>query len=788
MAMEEKGEKKRKRFNWKKFLFYSGGGVVLLVIIGFLFLNHYVGKSLEVVEGSVKLAEITDEVVVITDEVGVPHIKATNEQDLYTAQGYVQAQRRMLQMELSRRQASGTLSEIIGAGAVSNDKYFRALGLRRAAEKSFDLYNDHAKDVLQWFADGVNAYINEAKENGTLPFEFSLIGAEPDEWTPLDSLTIGKFMAFDLGGHWERQAFNYYLLNKYSNEKAYELFPTYPEGKMTIIDGDEIDIAASFKDAVIPHEFNGSNNWVVSGEKTASGKPLLADDPHLGLSTPSIWLQMHLETDDLNVSGVIFAGIPGIILGHNEHIAWGVTNVGPDVQQLYIEKRNPDNDSEFLYEDEWEKADVIKEPIRVKDNETIDYEVLETRHGPIISEFAKESGEDTVLSLRWTALDATPELQAVIQMNHATNWDEFEVALEDFHAPAQSFVFASQDGTIAYKANGKIPIYEKSKHALVPLPGWQAEYEWDGFIPFDELPRVINPEKGFMATANNKITPNNYPHHISNVWAQPYRYERIYEVLDASDNLTVQDMKDLQMDPTNLRAREFVPYFIEAIKDESLTDREQKLITLMEEWDYTDVVHLPQPLIFDHWFQSIEDLLFADIPEDMMDLFSGKQQTADELLRKGNRSIWIDEKGGLEEVVLQSFQTAIEEIEESFGSNEKKWRWGDFHQVQFKHPLSSANKYLGYVFNKKPLPVNGSKVTPMAASHDGDGIVNHGASWRFVIDLNDTDLGYHIVGPGQSEHIKSASYSNQLEDWINGTYHETSLTTYKGKKLLLTHP
>jgi len=784
--MEEHVHKVKKKRSWKKILFIFGGLVALLLISGLFFINHFVNKSLATVEGTIELHGITEEVTVITDDDGVPHIKATNEQDLYMAQGYIQAQNRMLQMELSRRQASGTLSEIIGEAALSNDKYFRALGLRRAAEDSYELYSDDAKNVLQWFADGVNAYINEAKENGSLPFEFTLIGAEPEEWTPLDSLTIGKYMAFDLGGHWERQAFNYYLLNEFSTEKAYELFPTYPEGRMPIIEADEIDIAASFKDAVIPYPFNGSNNWVVSGDKTASGMPLLADDPHLGLSTPSIWFQMHLETDEMNVSGVIFAGVPGIILGHNDHIAWGVTNVGPDVQQLYIEKRNPDNEMEFLFDGEWEEATVIKEPIKVKGKDTVDYEVIETRHGPIISEFAEESGEKAVLSLRWTALDPTPELQAVINMNKATNWEEFELALEDFHAPAQSFVFASVDGTIAYKANGKIPIYEKGKDALLPLPGWEKESEWDGFIPFDELPRVVNPEKGFIATANNKIAADNYPYHISNVWAQPYRYERIYEVLDSKDNLTVQDMKDLQMDAVNLRAREFVPYFNEVLQNEPLTEKEKELLALMMEWNFEDHVDLPQPLIFDHWLTAIEEILYKDISEDVMDMFSAHGQTTDELLRMGDRSIWIDENGGLSEILTDALRIAMIELEEDYGSDPTKWQWGDYHQVQFKHPLSSANKYLAYIFNKKPLPVNGSNVTPMAASYKEEGLVNHGASWRFVIDVENIDLGYHIVGPGQSEHIKSPWYSDQTEDWVNGTYHETSITSYEGHELILT--
>src|SRR5690625_13103 len=402
----------KKKHRWKKVVLILIGLILLTLVGAGFYLNQFAKKSLPQIEGEIALP-VSENVTVYTDINGVPHIKAKNLQDLYTAQGFVQAQHRMFQMELSRRQASGTLSEIIGEATINNDKYFRTLGLRRAAEKSYALYDGEAKDVLQWFSDGVNAYIESAKANGTLPVEFTLLGIEPGEWTPIDSLTIGKYMAFDLGGHWERQAFNYYLLNEFSEEEAYELFPEYPEGRMTIVQDDEItvsknsafrnelnanivelekiDIATSFKDAIIPEPFNGSNNWVISGDKTANGKPLLADDPHLGLATPSIWLQMHLEAGEMNVGGVIFAGVPGIILGHNEHVAWGVTNTGPDVQQLYIEKRNPDDETSFLFEGEWEKATVISEPIHVKGGEIIDYEVIETRHGPIISEFAEES-------------------------------------------------------------------------------------------------------------------------------------------------------------------------------------------------------------------------------------------------------------------------------------------------------------------------------------------------------------------------------------------------------------
>ncbi|MBO1003644.1 penicillin acylase family protein [Pseudogracilibacillus auburnensis] len=776
---------KKKRWNWKKIIVSFIGVLVIGLIFGFFFVHHYINKSLPQVEGTIEIP-VSSEVVVYTDENGVPHIKADNAQDLYTAQGYVQAQNRIFQMELSRRQASGTLSELIGEATVSSDKYFRTLGLRRAAEKSYDHYSEDAKKVLQWFSDGVNAYIKDAKANGTLPVEFTLIGTEPGEWTPIDSLTIGKYMAFDLGGHWERQAFNYYLLNQFSLEKAYELFPSYPKGRMTILDEEEINIAASFKEAIIPEPFNGSNNWVISGEKTASGMPLLADDPHLGLGTPSIWYQMHLESNDLNVSGVIFAGVPGIILGHNENIAWGVTNTGPDVQQLYMEKRNPQNKEEYLFEGEWERANMIKEPIKVKGKETVDYEVVETRHGPVVSEFAEDGGKDAVLSLRWTALDATTELQAILNLNKASNWEEFEKALEDFHAPAQNFVFSSIDGTIAYKANGKIPIYDNSEDALLPLPGWDQKYEWNDFIPFDELPKVVNPEKGFIATANNKVAGESYPYHISNVWAQPYRYERIFEVLAENDQLTVQDMKDLQMDAVNLRAREFVPIFIQTLKEEQLSEAEENALSVLREWNYVDDVDLAGPLIFDEWFAEIETIMYEEISDDVMHLFSNMGQSTDELLRLGNDSIWIDDHGGIKSILKESLTKTVANLEDAYGKKQESWKWGDYHKVEFKHPLASANKVLGYYFNaEKPLPVNGSGVTPLAARHYDNGIVYHGASWRFVIDLDDISVGHHIVGPGQSGHVKSPWYNDQVEDWVEGNYHETTISNEEGMELKL---
>ncbi|KGX84299.1 penicillin acylase family protein [Pontibacillus litoralis] len=761
-----------------------------IVVGGLLFLNSWINRSLPQVEGEVAINGLHASVEVIRDANGVPHIKAENEWDLYRAQGFIQAQDRLFQMDMARRQASGQLSEVVGSATVTQDKYFRALGLRRAAQKSYEAYSQESKEILQAYADGVNAYITQAEENNRLPVEFTLMGNSPEPWTPLDSLTIGKYMAFDLGGHWERQAFHYYLLQTLPKEKALELFSTYPEQAPTIIQEAEIDVASLLQQAVIPHSYNGSNNWVVSGEKTASGKPLLADDPHLGLATPSIWYEMHLSSPEQNVSGVIFAGVPGIILGHNDSIAWGVTNTGPDVQQLYIEKRHPDQPNEFLFEGEYEEAAVIEEPIKVKGEGTVAYEVMETRHGPIISQFAEASGEEAVLSLRWTALDATAELEAIIEMNKATNWNQFERALEKFEVPAQNFVFASQDGTIAYKANGKIPIYSNGDDALLPLEGWKAENEWDGYIPWDELPRVVNPDKGYIATANNKVVGEDYPYHISNNWAQPYRYKRIAQVLEQGDDFTAAEMKNLQMDQHNLQGEEFVPIFLEHVDQGALSDEEQKAIAILKEWNYVDAVDGAAPLIFHTWMQTFSKQLYEeDIPEEMIKLFNGRAQTTDELIRQAHRGeevIWIEEQGGLRQALTIALEETVAMLSEQYGSDATKWKWGDYHQVSFEHPLSSVS-YLERFFNPKdPIPVGGSKVTVMAAAYEEDtGIVDHGASWRFVADTADLTQASHTVSPGQAGHFRSEWYHNQRDQWVTGEYHQTKVKQYEGSVLML---
>ena len=760
---------------------------------------YLIHKSLPVVEGELTLPDLQAPVTVWRDTHGVPHIEAQSEHDLYIAQGFVTAQDRIFQMDLSRRQASGQLSEVVGEQALSRDKFFRTLGLRRAAEASWNSYSDSAKDVMKWFADGVNDYIHQAKDNNTLPIEFTLLGYKPTDWQVVDSLTIGKYMAFDLGGHWKGQAFRYQLSQQLPADKVLDLFPVYPADGAKIIQAAKdhpLDVSNLFADAMFPNEMNGSNNWVVSGSKTASGVPLLSDDPHLELGTPAIWYETNLKAPGINVSGVIFAGIPGIIVGHNDKVAWGVTNVGPDVQDLYIEKRNPANKNEFEYMGKWEPATVIKEEIKVKGSAPVPYDVVVTRHGPIISEFAHDNHPDTALSLRWTALQPSTELEAVQQFGKAQNWEEFKKALTYFDVPAQNFVFASKDGTIAYRANGLIPIRKKGDSSM-PVPGWTDEYEWKGYIPWEELPTVVNPSSGFIATANNKVVGDSYPYHISNVWAQPFREKRIQEVLSSKDKMTPEDMMALQFDSKDLRAEEFLPALLPKIEngtdEKKLRPIDRDAIQLLKQWNREDQKDMGAPLVFHFWMDEFSNVLFKpELNANMMDLFEGLPQTVDQLIRAaaaGKPGPWMRDKGGLAEVAMTAFQRAVDRAVELEGSNASKWNWGKFHHATFHHPLSSA-KPLNLLFDPVSTPMPGSKTTVEAAAYNlQTGEVNDAAVWRTVVDFTDLSRSFNVVGPGQSGHVLSPWYDDQIKDWTTGHYHVTStdpsVYAQKGHKLIL---
>ena len=598
-------------------------------------------------------------------------------------------------------------------------------------------------------------------------------------------------MAYDLGGHWDHQSFNNWILNNLGEDNLKQLLPesfSKNPNSEEIIKANLTANANINKDTAKierPPMENGSNDWVVSGKKTKSGKPLLADDPHLGLSTPSVWYQMTLSTPNHKVSGVIFPGIPGIILGHNENIAWGVTNFGPDVQDLYIERRQSDNPYKFEYDGKYYDAQVDKYSIKVKGQDDEQFEVVNTKHGPIIDFLLKPLGnENTSFSMQWTALESTQELEAILNIDKAKNWEEFEKALENFKAPAQNFVFADNQGNIAYKSNGNVPIRKKGNGNL-PVPGYSSEYGWTGYISYDKLPKIVNPEQGFIATANTETVKTDY--HTSNVWAQPYRKERIDEVLSEKNNLTADDMKKLQMDTKNLYAKEFLTNLLKNVNKDKVSKNE--VYDKLSSWDNINNKDEAAPLIFDAWMKKIQAHILKDkMSEEAYKFMPHKESYVDKILRdslNGKKINLIEEKGGLNTVLTGSLNETISELEGKYGKDVNKWKWGNGHTLGFRHPLSKSSALLAYFLNPKEYPISGSKVTVQAAKQNEEGLVNHGASWRFVYDF-DTKTGYHVVGPGQSGHVLSDNYDDQITKWVNGEYTSESIGNIpKGKTLEL---
>jgi penicillin amidase len=790
--------KVRARRPARRWLRYSVLALVVLLLMAAGGSYSFARRSLPQVSGSLRLAGLSSAVTVYRDEWGVPHIEAQTRSDLFRAQGYVTAQDRLWEMDLSRRAAAGRLSEVMGASQLGTDKFFRALLLKQSAELSVQSYSPWTMEALNAFSEGVNAFIADATAASKLPVEFTLLGYKPEPWTAGDSAAIGKLMAYDLGGNWTGEVYRYLLRQKVGDDLAKQLWPTYPDNGITILKGtaaatapalaelppmgSAVDLSGLLAAAVYPDEFAGSNNWAVSGKLTATGKPLLANDPHLGLRTPAIWYQTHLvlnsADEKLNVIGVTFPGAPGIVIGHNDKVAWGVTNTGPDVQDLYIERRNPANPYQFEYQGNWEDAKVYKDAIKVKGAADVPFEVVVTRHGPIISEVAgsEKSRPQEALAMKWTAHMPTTELEAILMLDKATNWTEFRNGLRKFLVPTQNFVFAGVDGTIAYHAAGIVPVRAQGD-GTVPVPGQTGTYEWTGFIPFDEMPEVVNPADGYIATANNKVMGDAYPHFLTTSWAEPYRATRISQVLQSKTGLTADDMRILQGDFANLQAQTVLPVLLPPLEKAGLSGVEQGALALLKGWNHVDAADSGAPLVYHLWRKHLDEKLYVPLmDQELYKQMDDKGNVTDEILRRaaaGSENDWVKKAGGLAQLAVDSFRSAVAEAASLQGKEPQQWAWGRYHQIGPVHPIGGAVKPLGWLLNTKQYPVGGSNVTVAAMSFKGaNGAVTNSAPWRQVVDLGDlAGNSRDVLTPGQSGHFLSQWYASQEQLHVNGQLH-----------------
>jgi penicillin amidase len=746
-------------------------------------------------KGMIKLTGLSAPVEVIRDHWGVPHIYAKTESDLYFAQGFVHAQDRLWQMDFQRRLVAGRLAEVLGEKALPVDRWMKILGMRRAAEGDLSILPQEARTVIDAYNAGVNAWI----ARGLFPLEFTLLRYKPEPWTALDSLSWGKMMAWTLSVNWEAELLRAQLIAILGPEVAAELEPGPVSDEPFVIppgtDYSKIGTTAS-KRAKSARKLSGppasgglgSNNWVLSGSRTTTGKPLLANDMHLQMSIPAIWYESHLVGGDLELSGVTFPGVPGIVAGHNRDVAWGFTNGFPDVQDLYMEhiRRTDDGQVQYEYQGEWLDAEVHQEPIRVKGKETVNQEVIVTRHGPIINQLAPDLSGETPLALHWTAYDPEQLFSALYQMNRAHNCLEFKEALRTWGTPSQNTVYADTQGNIAYTLTGRVPIRPKGD-GRVPVPGWTGEYEWSGFIPFDELPHLYNPPEGFIATANNRTVDGSYPYFLSTDYISSNRVTRIIELIKARPKLDLAAIQDMHFDQVSPHARS-IARILSTLKTD---DPELKIvIDAMGKWDGNLSPDSPEASVYEVFYRRLVLLINSGSLGDLAVRYLGKGPVP--LLAEtsifGEHAMewiisWLKDQASArrgtkkarsrDELLSKALRETVDELKHRFGPSMDSWAWKKLHRIRFSHTLGSV-KPLDQLFNRGPYPVGGDSNTiwnTATGYYDLSVDAMVGPPHRFIADLGDLDHCFGILTPGQSGHPFSKHYADQIKAWFTRGYH-----------------
>jgi penicillin amidase len=725
--------------------------------------------------GTLRVPGLQAPVEVVRDRWGIPHITAQNAPDLFFAQGYVHAQDRLWQMELHRRTASGRLSELFGEVTLDTDRLLRTVGLRRVAQEELAIQDPQTRAALEAYARGVNAFVDSHR--GRLPVEFLLLRTAPEPWTPVDSLAFAKLMAWILGGNWQAELLRAHLIARFGEDGARTLMPPYQPDMPLIVPSAAKQSYRALDPAAVSRLLGaapvvpavGSNNWVVAPSRTATGAPLLANDPHLGIAMPSVWYEMHLTGGGYNVVGATFPGVPGVVIGHNEDIAWGVTNAGPDVQDLYLERLDPADPTRYLYRGAWEPVRVVREEIRVRGRPRPEVLLVRlTRHGPLLNSVVEGLG--AFVALQWMAHRPGRIAGSVLRLNRARSWEEFRDALRWWSEPAQNFVYADRRGTIGYQLPGRIPIRSRGQ-GLVPVPGWTGEYEWTGEIPFDRLPSVRNPARGYIVTANNRIVPPDYPYFLAAEWDPGFRARRIETLLAEAGPVTADRMAAIQQDVLSLPGLQTV----QALSDVQVFDEQARaLLAEVRRWDGILRPDSRAAAVYQALRVSLLPLLFADLlGRDLYRRYLDHPdawQVALLAMLAQPRSPWWG-PAGRDAVVEEALRRAHDLLVARLGPDASRWTWGRLHRTVFVHPLGRV-RGLAWIFNATAPPVGGDAFTVNNAGFDlttFDQVVV--ASYRQVLDLADWDRSVAVHTTGQSGLPFHPHYRDFVPLWATGRYH-----------------
>ena len=793
---------------------------VAVAAAGFVWLRG----SLPIISGERALSGLAAPVEVVRDEHGIPHIAAESEEDALFALGFVHAQDRMWQMEMNRRIGAGRVSEVLGAAALDTDRLLRVLGLRRRAKASLDHIDPASRRKVAAYVRGVNAWIGS--RSGPLPPEFLILGFEPEPWTPADTALLPKIMSLDLAREWTRDRMRLRLSKVLAPELILDFYTPYrpdmprgvvaarprathapspehglapgePSGGARAAGLPRPDLAAhptgqsdrilSRMLAALPRigGHPGSNGWVVDGSRSATGKPLLANDPHLGLAAPSVWYLAHLSWPGVDAVGATLPGMPAVVLGHNGRVAWGFTNTGPDVQDLFVERLDPRNPGRYLAPEGWRAFDVRRERIRVRGGADVALDVRESRHGPVLDDaFAGSGAGDEsaeVLALAWTALrDEDLTLQAALGLPHARDWQRFVANVRHFHSPQQNITYADVDGNIGFVAPGLVPVRTGSRGerpGTMPRPGWVARHDWLGFVPFEELPRVHNPAAGAIVTANHQVVSDRYPHHISFEWAGGYRAQRIMELLAERSRHDLASFRALQHDRVSLFARAVAPRLRRIAAPPGASATVVRALALLDGWDGDMDPGRPEPLVFHAWIWEFGRLVSADeLGALQRDAWGRKGPFIQRVLEE--RGVWCDDRGTAaietcDAMLARALVIAMARMARDHGDDPGEWRWGDEHVAVSEH-RPFADTPLAPLFNLSgPVPggiyaVNAFSFSPL--DDERPFAATHGPGFRAIYDLADLDRSLFAHSTGQSGNILSPWYRDLAKGWREGEY------------------
>jgi penicillin G amidase len=769
--------------------------VAMAVLLALAALAAYFWRATPAHDGALRVSGLGAAVSLERDEHGIPTIRAASVEDAAFGLGFVHAQDRLWQLETHRRIGSGRLAEAFGRSALDNDKFLRALGVRRAAQAQWAQLGDESKRVLQAYAAGVNAWQREHLQ--ARPPEMLILGVPLEDWTPVDSLAWAIMMAWDLGGNWSTELLRARLALTLPVERINQLLPPYP-GEAPLATADYAALMRSMKlggsltalsaqqidhlQAIAPPsgiEGVGSNNWVVAGTHTVSGQPLLANDPHLKITAPSLWYLARIEVSGpsgFKSAGATMPGLPGVVLGQNEHIAWGFTNTGPDVQDLYLERFKPDDPMQVQTPHGWQRVAGVSEDIRVKGAARENLVVRVSRHGPLISDAGGAAGEVAGtdgnapygLALRWTALDADADpIAASLAMNRARSAGEFvDVATRLWVAPMQNMVVADRAGQIAVVSPGRVPLRRPDNDliGLVPAPGWDARYDWDGFVPAAQTPREAQPPRGWIATANQRVHEAGFPHYLGSEWAAPYRQQRIEQLLRSRPRHSIADMAAMQADVASLAAKPLLPWLQRARSAHRLADAAQ---SALQGFNGEMKAGDSAPLILWAWSRQLVRAIFIDElggPAVYERVLGGRSfRDALEGVLERNDGWWCDDKTTAEQAETCeqmsgiALTRALDELQQRFGADVSAWRWGDAHVARSEHRPFSRIKALAPLFELRAptggdtYTLNVGRVGVKPDATTGELYLNeHAPSLRAIYDLGDLSQSRVMQSTGQS--------------------------------------